>query len=168
MEQQIVRLYHDLLDEFAHNDIKGQTLITWLMIPQFFYQIFVTAFVLSRKSGYVIMSCVSMPVYICGTILTLMRGWYILTEVGHPEHKFWIKMLPIAGFIGIVYSFIPFIILFFEGFRNWFIDRTVITILMGIQLVLVILWILIFLSAQKIRQMKCPVHSNPQVENIRS
>ena len=88
-----------------------------------------------------------MPVYIFGTILPLMRAWYILHEVNHPNHKFWVKMLPIAGLIGIVYSFIPYIILFLEGFRNWFSDRYHITILMVIQLILVILWILIFLSA---------------------
>ena len=43
----------------------------------------------------------------------------------------------------------------------------IITILTCVQSIFVILWILIFLSAQKISNRKYPVHSNPEVENLR-
>ena len=143
-------------------------MIPCFVIVQFIYTVIIWAAVLSEKPGYALIQLVAFIGHIggCGLIFQQLR--FNREDRADPDRKFYSKMFPLAAFLGILWSFVPLIVCFIRGLRDWFRNDAGKVVICVFSSVFLLAWINIYIAGEYNRQKYYPAHiMGEPVENIR-
>ena len=147
---------------------EGINMIPCFMIIQFVYTVIIWAVVLSEKPGYALIQLFAFIGHIGGFGIIFQTGRYNREAREDPYRRFWTKMFPFGAFMGILWSFVPLIICFMSGLRDWFRDDTGKVVICVFSSVFLLTWINIYIAGEYNRQKLYPAHRlGPVVEDKR-
>ena len=138
----------------------GINLIPCFTIVQFVYTIIIWAVVLSEKTGYAMIQLFVFFGHILGCVFTFQLMRYNREAREDDNRRFFTKMFPLAAFLGILWSFVPLIICFMSGIRDWFRDDAGKVVICVFSSGFMCAWINIYTAAEYNRQKLYPAHRN--------